>query len=81
LVNNGVLEAIDFIDFSTYINYIKEKKTNKFKKGIGKTSNFFLYRLCTLLFMVFMMHPLIVRNISLPLLITIYDICISIFYE
>jgi hypothetical protein len=30
-----------FIDFSTYINCIKEKQTNKFKKGTKRISDFF----------------------------------------
>lgn len=34
LVNDGVLEALDFTHFSIYVDYIKEKQTNKSKKVI-----------------------------------------------
>jgi hypothetical protein len=32
LVNDGVLKALEFTPFSTHVDYIKEKQTNKFKK-------------------------------------------------
>lgn len=35
LVNDGVLEALDFTHFSIYVDYIKEKQTNKSKKVPG----------------------------------------------
>jgi len=34
-VNDGVLEALEFTPFSTHVDYIKEKQTNKFKKVSG----------------------------------------------
>jgi hypothetical protein len=32
LINNEIFEAFDFTDFSAYVNCIKVKKTNKYKK-------------------------------------------------
>lgn len=38
LVNDGILKALDFTDFSIYIDYIKGKK-NKFKRYTRRTSD------------------------------------------
>ncbi|KAH9668656.1 Integrase catalytic domain-containing protein [Citrus sinensis] len=39
LVNDGALEALDFTDFGTCVDYIKGKQTNKTKKGARRGSN------------------------------------------
>ena len=39
LVNDEVLEALDFTDFGTCVNCIKGKQTNKIKKGARRSSN------------------------------------------
>jgi len=39
LVNDGVLEALDFTDFGTCVDCIKEKQTNKIKKGARRSSD------------------------------------------
>ena len=39
LVNDRVLDTLDFIDFNTCINYIKGKQTNKFKKGTKRSTD------------------------------------------
>ena len=39
LVNDGVLEALDFTDFGTSVDCIKEKQTNKIKKGARMSSD------------------------------------------
>ena len=38
LVNDVVLDTLDFTNFDTYVDYIKGKQTNKFKKS-AKRSN------------------------------------------
>jgi hypothetical protein len=37
-VNEGVLNTLDFTDFETCVDCIKEKKTNKSKKGANRSS-------------------------------------------
>ena len=39
LVSEGVLSALDFVDFETCVYCIKGKQTNKCKKGAKKSSN------------------------------------------
>ncbi|XP_068649578.1 GDSL esterase/lipase At5g41890 [Aristolochia californica] len=39
LVNDGVLETLDFIDFSTCVDCINGKQTNKYKNGAKRTSD------------------------------------------
>ena len=39
LVNDGVLKTLDFTDFSTCVDCIKGKQTNKIKKGARRSSN------------------------------------------
>ena len=39
LVNDGILPNLEFTDFDTYIDYIKGKQTNKFKKGVIRSLN------------------------------------------
>ena len=39
LVNDGVLQALDFTDFGTCVDCIKGKQTNKSKKGSRRTSH------------------------------------------
>ena len=39
LVSDKVLNTLDFADFDTYIDFIKGKKTNKFKKGAKRSTN------------------------------------------
>ncbi|KAL4354134.1 hypothetical protein GQ457_06G003750 [Hibiscus cannabinus] len=38
LVNDGVLNTLDFTDFDTYVDCIKGKHTNKSKKGANRSS-------------------------------------------
>ena len=37
MVNDKVLNTLDFVDFDTCIDCIKRKKTNKFKKGAKRS--------------------------------------------
>ena len=39
LVNDKVLNTLDFTDFNTCIDCIKGKKTNKFKKGVKRSTD------------------------------------------
>ena len=39
LVNEGVLSALDFIDFETCLDCIKGKETNKSKKGATRSKH------------------------------------------
>ena len=39
LVNEGVLSALDFIDFETCVDYIKGKQTNKSIKGATRSEH------------------------------------------
>ena len=39
LVNDKVLNTLDFADFDTCINCIKGKQTNKFKKGAKRSTD------------------------------------------
>ena len=39
LVNDGVLNTLDFADFETYVNCIKGKQTNKSKRGAKRSTN------------------------------------------
>ena len=39
LVNDGVLNTLDFTDFDTCVDYIKGKQTNKSKKGAKRSTN------------------------------------------
>ena len=39
LVNDRVLNTLDFTDFNTCIDCIKGKQTNKFKKGTKRSTN------------------------------------------
>lgn len=39
LVNDGVLNTLDFIDFETFVNWTKGKQTKKFKKDVKRSSN------------------------------------------
>jgi len=39
LVNEGVLNTMDFIDFETCVDCIKGKQTNKSKKGANRSSD------------------------------------------
>ena len=48
LVKGGVFKALEFIDFGTCINCIKEKHTTKTKKGARRSSN--ILELYTLIF-------------------------------
>ena len=38
LINDGVLNTLDFTDFDTCMNYIKGKQTNKRNKGAQRSS-------------------------------------------
>ena len=38
LINDRVLEALDYTDFDTCVDYIKGKQTNKIKKDTGRSS-------------------------------------------
>ena len=38
LINDEVLEALDFSDFIVCMNCIKGKQTNKIKKGVSRSS-------------------------------------------
>lgn len=48
LVKGGIFKALEFIDFGTCTNYIKEKHTTKTKKGARRSSN--ILELYTLIF-------------------------------
>ena len=39
LVNDGVLDTLDFTDFDTCVDCIKGKQTNKSKKGAKRSSD------------------------------------------
>ena len=39
LVNDGVLNTLDFTNFDTCVDCIKEKQINKSKKGAKKSTN------------------------------------------
>lgn len=39
LVNKGVLSTLDFVDFETCVDCIKDKQTNKSKEGAKRSSN------------------------------------------
>jgi len=39
LINDGVLNTLDFTDFETYVDYIKGKQTNKSKRSAKMSSN------------------------------------------
>ena len=39
LVNDGVLSTLDFADFETCVNCIKDKQTNKSKSGAKRSTN------------------------------------------
>ena len=38
LVNDGVIDTLDFTDFETCVNCIKAKQTNTYKKGVKRSS-------------------------------------------
>ena len=39
LVNDGVLNTLDFTNFDTYVDCIKGKQTNKFKKNAKRSTD------------------------------------------